>query len=127
LRWESNVEKRAYELPESVKRSCLDYLKHSGLSYAAIAFLVTEDNEFIFLEANESGQFLFLEDEVPTIPILDAFCQFLASGSSTFKYTKPSAVNLANYSATDDAQRCQRLFEEHWNNSDKSSPFELAD
>ena len=54
--------------------------------YAAFDIAQAPDGGYVFIEANETGQFLFLEDLVPDLTILDAFCQFLASGDPAFRY-----------------------------------------
>ena len=39
----------------------------------------------MFLEVNEAGQFLFVE-EYTGLPLLDAFCEFLIAADPTFEY-----------------------------------------
>lgn len=65
------------ELPTAVVEKCQNLLVSLGLTYGAFDFIVTNDDEYIFLEVNEAGQFLFLEELCPELKILDAFCHFL--------------------------------------------------
>ncbi|WP_223494864.1 hypothetical protein [Stenotrophomonas indicatrix] len=75
-----------YALDERTKSACIAYVKLMNLNYAAIDLAICTDGRLLFLEGNESGQFLFLEHDVPSVPILDAFCRFLASGDPCFEY-----------------------------------------
>lgn len=127
LRWEDEIVATEYDVPPVLKDMCLRFMAAVGINYAAFDILVDEDGSYTFLEANEAGQFLFLEEQVPSLPVLDAFCQYLASGSPDFEYCAGSGLTLAQYMATDDATDCRELIARHWRESDKFSPFELVD
>lgn len=127
LRWEEVIEASAYAVPDDLKARCLEFMRIVGLAYAAFDILVDEDGNQTFLEANECGQFLYLEEKVPEVTILDAFCQYLASGSTQFEYQRSSGITLARYLATNDATECRELMARHWSESNKLSPFELAE
>jgi glutathione synthase/RimK-type ligase-like ATP-grasp enzyme len=51
----------SYDLPRSLKDSCLRLVKDFGLSFAALDFLLVPDGKHIFLELNPSGQWGWLE------------------------------------------------------------------
>lgn len=55
-----------------------------GLVVATLDFIRTKDGELVFLEVNESGNWLFMEFGVPELMLLDRFTNFLidASGKS---------------------------------------------
>ena len=57
-----------------------------GIVSGSFDFIVTEDGEHVFLEVNEQGQFLWLEDLCPDLLLLDAFCAFLTSGDKNFAW-----------------------------------------
>ena len=127
LRWEDDVVAVEYDVPASLKEKCLLFMAAVGISYAAFDILVDDSGNYTFLEANEAGQFLYLEEQVPSLPMLDAFCQYLASGSPTFEFRERTNLSLAAYMATEDAIDCRELIARHWRESDKFSPFELAE
>jgi glutathione synthase/RimK-type ligase-like ATP-grasp enzyme len=53
-----------YDLPERVQAG-LHRLMHSfGLNFASIDMIVTPDGEFVFLDLNPNGQWLWLEEEL---------------------------------------------------------------
>ena len=65
--WRKNQTKSImspFELSSKTKKNLLSFHKDANLKYCAYDFIVNKNNEEIFLEANSSGQWLFLCDEV---------------------------------------------------------------
>jgi len=77
------------DLPEQVMQSCRRLMSTLGLVFGCIDLIVTPDNEVVFLEVNEMGQWLWIEANLPETLLLDAFCRFLMSGSRDYRYEKP--------------------------------------
>lgn len=48
------------------------------LKCGSVDLIVTPAGEVVFLEINEQGQFLFLEQQNPELQMMRAVCQFLA-------------------------------------------------
>ena len=71
----------AYQLPKTVEKRCIDFIKSYGLNYGAIDLIVSLEGEFIFLENNPNGQFLFIEELVPELKIMDAHIEQLIKGA----------------------------------------------
>jgi glutathione synthase/RimK-type ligase-like ATP-grasp enzyme len=69
-----------FELPESISRKCFELMKHLGLNYAAADFIVTPKQEYVFLEINCGGQFLWVE-RITGLPISEALAKLLAGQS----------------------------------------------
>lgn len=70
----------ACEIPSDVAGRCQEMLRRLGLVFACFDVIVTPEGEYVFLELNEAGQFLFVE-RFTGIPLLDAFSEFLLQGS----------------------------------------------
>lgn len=119
----------AFELPAAVREKCLRYMEVAGLTFAAFDLGVLPGGEFVFIEANEAGQFLFQEDQGTGLPMLDAFCKFLVSGSSRYVYSRDESkvrLDLDDFHASDVAQRfIERLKESRA--SGERKPFELRE
>lgn len=77
-------------LPEAVHAACLRQMRSLGLVAGAFDFIVTPDDEWIYLEVNEAGQFLFVEQWCPHLTLFDAFCAFVESGNPNFVYDRPT-------------------------------------
>lgn len=82
------------ELPEAVIEKCLAVLRELGLVFGCFDFIVRPDDEFVFLEVNQMGQFLFVED-FARLPLLAAFSDFLLAASPDFVWDHdPAAITL---------------------------------
>lgn len=64
------------KLPEKLERLCVDLVAHMGLRYGAIDMIVTPDDEYVFVEINPNGQWLWLE-QLTGLPIGDALFDLL--------------------------------------------------
>lgn len=67
------------EPPVEVTEAMCRYLDAFGLTYAAFDFVITPDSEWIFLEANAMGQWLWLQHDVG-VRIAEAFADLLTEG-----------------------------------------------
>ena len=75
-----------YILPASLENQIRSFMQKMGLVFGALDFIVSDDHEYIFLEVNEQGQFLWLEDLNPEFKMLDMFVNFLLSRSSSWQW-----------------------------------------
>lgn len=76
-------------LPAPIKQACLRLMRSLGLAYGAIDLIVTPENEYVFLEVNPSGQFLWVDHEVG-IPVLDALSEMLIQGRLDYNWNPRS-------------------------------------
>lgn len=65
------------ELPANVRESLLALMQHLGLTFGAIDLVETPDHEFVFLEVNPNGQWLWIDDQLE-LGITDAIVNWLA-------------------------------------------------
>ncbi|HEY2345121.1 MAG TPA: hypothetical protein VGH80_04475 [Xanthomonadaceae bacterium] len=79
------------ELPRNVYRACCNLMARLGIVSGAFDFIVDESGRWVFLEVNQAGQFLFMEQWCPGLPVLDAFCQFVENVDWSFEYAEPRA------------------------------------
>lgn len=77
-----------FDLPHHIHSRCKLFMKRLGLAFGCFDFIVTPDNEYYFLEINEQGQFLWIEEVNSEIKMLDAFSDFLINGSTDFRWQK---------------------------------------
>lgn len=87
-----------YILPEQIKRQIQKFMKTMGLVFGSLDFIVTKEQEYVFLEVNEQGQFLWIEESNPEIHLLDPFIQFIVHKERTFIWDKKQIKHhLSNY------------------------------
>jgi glutathione synthase/RimK-type ligase-like ATP-grasp enzyme len=70
----------AHDLPAQVRDACLNYTAALGLSFGAIDFVLTPRNEYVFLEVNPNGQWVWIEEKLG-FPITEAIATWLLDGS----------------------------------------------
>lgn len=70
-----------YSLPEMVAAACVRLVRLLGLRFATIDLCVDRDGVFHFLEVNQMGQFLWLEEMCPDVGMTAAFCEFLLAAA----------------------------------------------
>ncbi|HEY0558117.1 MAG TPA: hypothetical protein VGG20_27955 [Thermoanaerobaculia bacterium] len=106
LDWRKAYEEIVMEpflLPPSIATCCFELLKTLDIVFGCFDFIVTPQGSYVFLEVNEMGQFLFVEDYAG-LPLLEAFSEFLLFGSPDFEWS-PGATSLSYLSIKEHASR----------------------
>lgn len=67
-------------LPADVERRCADLVSALGLCFGALDLILTPDGDYVFLEVNLHGQYLWIE-EITGMPISNAIAEFLVDAS----------------------------------------------
>ena len=68
------------DLPADVEFRCLDLVRSYGLTFGALDLIVTPDGDYVFLEVNPAGQFLFVQELVPELDMIGAVADRLVEG-----------------------------------------------
>jgi hypothetical protein len=71
-----------FELPDEVEASLHRVMDSFGLNFASLDMIVTPDGEFVFLELNPNGQWLWLEFELG-LPLVATMADLLMSDHAT--------------------------------------------
>lgn len=74
-----------FTVTPALVKACLKMMAELGLVFGCFDFIVTPSGDFVFLEVNEMGAFLWLEEQLPELGILDAFSEFLLQASPAFR------------------------------------------
>lgn len=64
------------ETPPQLSNFCKNYLRSLNLNFGCFDFIVTKDDDFVFLECNPNGQWGWIEDEC-NIPMSEAMVDCL--------------------------------------------------
>ncbi|HEX2571380.1 MAG TPA: hypothetical protein VH877_17610 [Polyangia bacterium] len=89
-----------YTLPAAVADKVLALMKRLGLAMGTIDMIVNAEGEYVFLEVNEQGQFLWVEEMNPEIRVLDPFARFLAAGRADFQWQPQEELRFGDYLAS---------------------------
>jgi len=82
-------------VPKEVAAAVLEFQRRCRLNFGTMDFIIDEDGQWVFLETNPSGQFLWVEKAHPETPLLDAFLKFIIAGSDEFEYAGASGDRIA--------------------------------
>lgn len=100
-------------LPDPVDRACRALMERLGLVFGCFDLIVTPEGEHVFIEVNEMGQFLWIEQLCPDLLTLEPFCAFLLSGRSDFTW-RPNGEPLRFADIAEEAQaQCKEDAELH--------------
>lgn len=78
------------EVPIAVDQACRRLLRRLGVVFACLDMIVTPEGDHVFLEANEMGQFLWVEELNSNLRLLDPFCELLAQARVDFSWRRSS-------------------------------------
>ncbi len=65
------------DLPWIVDKKCKELMREFNIVFGCFDFIVTVSGDYYFLEVNEQGQFLWVEEVNPDIKMLQSFVNFL--------------------------------------------------
>jgi hypothetical protein len=82
------------EMPGAVREQVLAFQAAAGLNFGTMDFIIDRDGNWIFVETNPLGQFLWVEDAHPETTLLDAFVDFVISGTNDFVYDTSKQTRL---------------------------------
>ena len=74
-----NVKHESYDLPENVKSSLLRFMQLCHLTFGAIDMILTPEGDYVFLEVNPSGQYIWIEN-LAKLPISRSIAENLTRG-----------------------------------------------
>jgi glutathione synthase/RimK-type ligase-like ATP-grasp enzyme len=80
--YEVDVPTYEHQLPVEIAEKCLALTKAYGLHFSTSDLIVTPDGRYVFLEMNPNGQFLWVQDRVPSLHLREAMAACLIRGSN---------------------------------------------
>jgi glutathione synthase/RimK-type ligase-like ATP-grasp enzyme len=97
-------------LPEPVEKACRSLVRALGLAYGAIDLIVTPEQEYVFLEVNPTGQFLWIDVEAG-LPVLDALAEMLIQGKLDYTWDRgaPEVLFDAELQAAAEILQSERM------------------
>lgn len=91
-----DLELEPFTLPTHVYSSCRQVMRDLGLVFGCFDLIVTPEGEYVFLEVNPMGQWLFVE-MMTGVPVLDTFSHFLLSGTESFTWAEtPTTIRYSD-------------------------------
>jgi hypothetical protein len=75
----------AIDTPPQIEQAVLDFARKAGITFGSFDFAVDATGKWWFLEINEEGQFLWLDEFNPAMRIQEKFLAFLTSREGSSK------------------------------------------
>jgi len=98
--WQGKVKVKDIETPVEVKAALTAFAQKSGIVFGVFDFAVDMQGQWWFLEVNEEGQFLWLEELLPSAKLMQRFLAFLTSSAEPSQSLEERTVHfpaLADY------------------------------
>jgi glutathione synthase/RimK-type ligase-like ATP-grasp enzyme len=76
------------DIPVPVADACRQIMADLGLVFGCFDIIVTPEGDYVFLEVNEMGAFLWVEERLEDLPLLDAFCELLIQRTVDFDWER---------------------------------------
>jgi len=95
--WRQSIDQlkiEPFELPQELIEKLLNLMTALGLRFGAVDLIVTPDNQYVFLEVNEMGQFLWIDKFLPEAGLLSHFCAFLCCADRPYAGSPGRFENL---------------------------------
>ena len=67
-------------LPPALELKCVSLVRALGLAFGAIDLVLTPEGEYVFLEINPNGQWAWIQQLCPEIPLRETLADLLISG-----------------------------------------------
>src|SRR5258707_10692819 len=74
-----NIQVEIIPTPPNVEKGILEFARKAKICFGSVDFAVDKDGQWWFLEINEQGQFLWLDQFNPQARILEKFCAFITA------------------------------------------------
>ncbi len=87
----------AYQLPDDIDEKCKEFMRRMNVKFGCFDFIVTPEGEYYFLEINEQGQFLWIEEANPSIKMLEAFTNYLIDCAGGDRGDEECPVSLLDF------------------------------
>lgn len=82
-----------YHLPEAIQDKIRLFMHELGIVFGSFDFIVTPEGQYVFLEVNEQGQFLWIEEYNPQFKMLDIFIHFLLNQTTQFTWQEQATCH----------------------------------
>jgi glutathione synthase/RimK-type ligase-like ATP-grasp enzyme len=69
------------QLPDRIAQQCFSLTKHYGLNFGTIDLIVTPEDQYVFLEINPNGQWMWVQERIPELHMKEAMASYLMKGT----------------------------------------------
>jgi len=92
---------RACDLPAQYQARLVRLMRDLGIVFGCVDLAADAEGNLHFFEVNQGGQYIFVEDWLPDLPLLKAMCAMLAQGRTDYSLELAADITLARCRASD--------------------------
>lgn len=107
-------------VPAGLTAKMTRLMRSMNVNFASADFALTPEGEFVFLDLNPSGQWLFIEKATPEAQIGSKFCSYFVNGRVD-SYAQNLFPSLSDYIVSDAARTFEKMYQERRKIDDVSS------
>ncbi|MEM8531853.1 MAG: MvdC/MvdD family ATP grasp protein [Chloroflexota bacterium] len=74
---EQEVAVEPVALDDALAQQCIEYIRSYNLQFSVLTFMRTKHNQLLFTEHDPTGQFMWIQHEVPTFHLIELMAQTL--------------------------------------------------
>lgn len=100
---------------EEVAKACYAIGNALGIVFGCFDFIMDDKGRLVFLEVNQMGNFLWLEEMLPEVNMLETFCEFLVSREPdyTTSVKEPRSISYATIASSSEFNEYLELESSH--------------
>jgi glutathione synthase/RimK-type ligase-like ATP-grasp enzyme len=100
--YESSMRMEGFFVTAALEKTLHDVMSRLGIVFGCFDLVMGKNGELYFLEVNQAGQFLFLEQQMPELHLLQAMTSMLKTGRCDYNVDDSISLNLSEYLASDE-------------------------
>jgi glutathione synthase/RimK-type ligase-like ATP-grasp enzyme len=81
--WDVDFVMAEHRLPDDIAAKCVALTRSYGLNFSTSDFILTPDGRYVYLETNPNGQWLWVQGNVPSLKMKEAFAACLIRGANS--------------------------------------------
>jgi glutathione synthase/RimK-type ligase-like ATP-grasp enzyme len=94
-----------YTLSQATEDKLRDLMQRLGIVFGCADIVVDHDGNEHFLEVNQAGQFVFVEEKLPSVPLLRAMTAMLSKGSVDYSVNDATDASFNDFLKTDEYEK----------------------
>jgi glutathione synthase/RimK-type ligase-like ATP-grasp enzyme len=97
------------DVPAGIAQRCTAMMRELDLRFGCFDFIVTPDGQWVFLELNQMGQFLWVEEAGADFPLLQMFCDFIVAKDPAWRYARSARSHGEAAFGDVQTEACERM------------------
>ncbi len=99
---DENMRTTVFNVSATLETKLRDMMQRLGIVFGCVDLVVDRQGEIYFLEVNQAGAFLFVEESLPELPILRAMAAMLSAGRTDYSIDDCVDVRMSSYLDSDE-------------------------